>query len=181
MKQFDDFDILVAKCGRSIGLKGELKLTIYTDFQEIFNPQIPFKCSDKILYIDHFNPSRNVVKFREINDVDSAKQLTLNLLYTTKEATKEFCNISDCDYFWFDIIGCIVFDGEIMIGVVEDIERIANVDYLLVATETNLKKTYPHIKAKKFMLPYIPRYIVSTNVLQKKINTIDTLAILEMS
>ena len=32
----DDFGILVAKCGKTIGLKGEIRLIVYSDFDEIF-------------------------------------------------------------------------------------------------------------------------------------------------
>lgn len=42
----DDFGILVAKCGKTIGLKGEIRLIVYSDFDEIFTKGNVFLARD---------------------------------------------------------------------------------------------------------------------------------------
>lgn len=187
MADFDkrDFDILVAKCGKSIGLKGEIRLIVYSDFDEIWQKGNAFLCkSDSawdssldsqdsrddlgesckssafFLTLKSFNPHKQSAFFDEINSVECAKNLTSMLLYSSEFLTQKYCTLGENEHFWFEIVGMSVVDnGEIM-GAVSDIERIGSVDYLLVATNSAILTKYPHIKAKKFYIPYIPRYIV---------------------
>lgn len=187
MADFDkrDFDILVAKCGKSIGLKGEIRLIVYSDFDEIWQKGNVFLCksdfawdsaldSQKLrddlgeshessaffLTLKSFNPHKQSAFFDEINSVECAKNLTSMLLYSSEFLTQKYCHLGENEHFWFEIVGMSVVDnGEIM-GAVSDIERIGSVDYLLVATNPAILAKYPHIKAKKFYIPYIPRYIV---------------------
>lgn len=198
MADFDkrDFDILVAKCGKSIGLKGEIRLIVYSDFDEIWQKRNVFLCkSDSaldssldsqdshndlgeshessafFLTLKSFNPHKQSAFFDEINSVECAKNLTSMLLYSSEFLTQKYCTLGENEHFWFEIVGMSVVDnGEIM-GAVSDIERIGSVDYLLVATNPAILAKYPHIKAKKFYIPYIPRYIVR---IDKNANAIQT-------
>lgn len=215
----NEFNILVAKCGKSIGLKGEIKLIIYSDFSEIFtkgnvflaksqnsnlhsqnhtqnhnlsnpqnlpslnhNPQnlnVPPKNSEIFLTLESFNPHKQSAFFSEIDSIDCAKDLTSSLLYSSAFLSRKYCNLGENEYFWFEIIGrSIVESGEI-IGVVSEIERIGSVDYMLVAVDCAIFAKYPHIKAKKFYIPYIPRYVLSVE--NGIIYTKDALGILEES
>lgn len=197
MADFDkrDFDILVAKCGKRIGLKGEIRLIVYSDFDEIWQKGNVFLCkSDSVwdssldsqdsrdfgeshesstffLTLKSFNPHKQSAFFDEINSVECAKNLTSMFLYSSEFLTQKYCTLGKNEHFWFEIVGMSVVDnGEIM-GTVSDIERIGSVDYLLVATNPAILAKYPHIKAKKFYLPYIPRYIVR---IKKNANTIQS-------
>lgn len=200
MADFDkrDFDILVAKCGKSIGLKGEIRLIVYSDFDEIWQKGNVFLCkSDSawdsslqeriadsrdnlgeshessafFLTLKSFNPHKQSAFFDEINSVECAKNLTSMLLYSSEFLTQKYCHLGENEHFWFEIVGMSVVDnGEIM-GAVSDIERIGSVDYLLVATNPAILAKYPHIKAKKFYIPYIPRYIVR---IEKNANAIQS-------
>ncbi len=182
MKQRDNvFDVLVAKCGRTIGLKGDIKLIIYTDFLEIFTPNNLFKCGDSFLTLHCFNRHNASARFVEIADIENAKMLNSLLLYTTKDMTRKYCKLDDDEFFWFDIIGLNVYDGEILVGKVCDIERIANTNYLVVGVDSSIYDKYRHIKAKQFLVPYIKRYIVRVDFSQKCVVTIDTIGILEES
>lgn len=215
----NEFNILVAKCGKSIGLKGEIKLIIYSDFSEIFtkgnvflaksqnsnlhsqnhtqnhnlsnpqnlpslnhNPQnlnVPPKNSEIFLTLESFNPHKQSAFFSEIDSIDCAKDLTSSLLYSSAFLSRKYCNLGENEYFWFEIIGrSIVESGEI-IGVVSEIERIGSVDYMLVAVDCAIFAKYPYIKAKKFYIPYIPRYVLSVE--NGIIYTKDALGILEES
>lgn len=171
-----NFDILVAKCGRSIGLKGNVKLVIYTDFIDIFQPNNIFLCNNKFLTLEKFNPHQNSVKFFEINTIDKAKSLTSFELYTTKEATSQMCKLGDNEFFWFDIIGLEIIDNGVLLGIVDDIERIGCIDYLVIKTNIN-----QFSKPKSFMIPYIDRYIIDVDLTKKVIYTADAFGILETS
>lgn len=202
MADFDkrDFDILVAKCGKSIGLKGEIRLIVYSDFDEIWQKGNVFLCKSDFawdssldsqdsrddlgeshessaffLTLKSFNPHKQSAFFDEINSVECAKNLTSMLLYSSEFLTQKYCTLGENEHFWFEIVGMSVVDnGEIM-GAVSDIERIGSVDYLLVATNPAILAKYPHIKAKKFYIPYIPRYIVridkNANAIQSPLQT----------
>ena len=221
-RDFDicDFNILVAKCGKSIGLKGEIRLIVYSDFDEIWQKGNVFLCKgdsawdsslqsnsnatisslrgriadsheaiqkNKIdchdfatqnlamtengapcndddsaffLTLKSFNPHKQSAFFSEINSVDEAKNLTSMLLYSSEFLTQKYCVLGENEHFWFEIVGMSVVDNGEIVGAVSDIERIGSVDYLLVATNQSILAKYPHIKAKKFYIPYIPRYIV---------------------
>ncbi len=171
-----NFDILVAKCGRSVGLKGHLKLVIYTDFIDIFKPKNVFLCNNRLLTIEHFNHHRNIIKFIEINSIDEAKSFTSLELYTTREITSQICKLDNDEFFWFDIIGVNIIDNNIFLGIVDDIERIGNIDYLVINVNNNSA-----FKTKKFLLPYIDRYIISVDLSSKIIYTRDAIGILETS
>ena len=247
----DDFGILVAKCGKTIGLKGEIRLIVYSDFDEIFTKGNVFLCkSDSARYLPlqsksnatisslrgseateaiqkskknnidchdfalqnlamtekistksrkigqsrsffnddaffltlkSFNPHKKSATFSEIQSIDDAKNLTSMLLYSSEFLTQKYCVLRENEHFWFEIIGlCVVENGEI-IGIVSDIERIGSVDYLLVATNPAIFAKYPHIKAKRFYIPYISRYILQTDKSKNTIFTQDSLGILENS
>ena len=242
----DDFGILVAKCGKTIGLKGEIRLIVYSDFDEIFTKGNVFLCksdsaralplqsksnatisslrgseateaihkskkndfalqnlamTEKIstksrkigqsrsffnddgffLTLKSFNPHKKSATFSEIQSIDGAKNLTSMLLYSSEFLTQKYCVLRENEHFWFEIIGlCVVENGEI-IGIVSDIERIGSVDYLLVATNPAFFAKYPHIKAKRFYIPYISRYILQTDKSKNTIFTQDSLGILENS
>lgn len=184
----NDFHILVAKCGKSIGLKGEIKLIIYSDFSEIFTkgnillaknlPNTPNE-SGHFLTINAFNPHKNSIFFNEIDNIDSAKNLTSFLLYSSKSLSEKYCNLGKDEYFWFEIIGLNIVENNIMLGKVSEITRIGNIDYLIIDVDSAIFDLYPHIKAKRFYLPYIARYIL--DVKSGIIYTKDAFGVLEES
>ena len=250
LAKFDksEFDILVAKCGKTIGLKGEIKLIIYSDFLEVFTKGNVFLCkgansqnlvqnnrarsahlesrplrgaknriqasssasadflleaekrgsppkSEKrsfwrvggagrgvqpfcekekseisgseiaestfFLTLNSFNLHKNSATFAEITSIDCAKNLTSMLLFSTKSLTQKQCALSENEHFWFEIIGRSVVENGEIIGVVSEIERIGSIDYLIIEVDYAIFAKYPHIKAKRFYLPYISRYILS--------------------
>lgn len=171
LAEFDksEFDILVAKCGKTIGLKGEIKLIIYSDFLEVFTKGNVFLCkgaessldSAFFLTLQSFNPHKNSATFAEITSIERAKNLTSMLLFSTKSLTQKQCALSENEHFWFEIIGRSVVENGERIGVVSEIERIGSVDYLIIEVDCAIFAKYPHIKAKRFYLPYISRYVLS--------------------
>ncbi len=169
---------LIAQVGRTVGLHGDLKLHLHTDFPEQFKVGTILDSNHGELVIASYNPTRGIVSFVGYASIDAAKRLTNTKLYANTEQTKEQCKLGEGEYFWFDIIGSEVYQGDELLGEVEDIDRLTNVDYLLVNTAKELVDTG---LPKSFLLPYIPRYILGVDTQNKKISTQDAREILEAS
>ena len=173
-----DEQFFIAQIGRTVGLHGDLKLHLHTDFPEQFRVGKIFNSSRGKLEIATYNPIRGLISFVGHASIDAAKKLTNTKLYSTLEETKSQCELDEGQYFWFDIVGASVYQDETCIGVVEDIDRMLDTDYLVVKTDPELIKQG---LAKEFLLPYIPRYILSVDTDASRITTQDAKDILEAS
>lgn len=171
--------IEVAQIGRPVGLMGELKLHIHSDFPEQFSAGKTFTTQKNItLEIASYNEKRGLVLFRGYESRESAVCLVNSFLMTTMEATLEDCELDDNELFWFDIIGCNVEENETLIGVVSEIERIGVTDYMVIKTDKTLveKKL-----SKTLFIPYIDRYVIRTSKEEKVVHVKDGLELLENS
>ncbi len=169
--------IPVAKIGKTTGLKGWLKLHLLTDFPEQFKKNISFE-SDKLdLTIENFDKKRNIVKFLNYDDVEEAKKLTNRMLYTSLEESRENCNLKEDEYFWFDIMDCEIIENEKLLGIVQDINRINDINYLVIETSQDLiKENLPN----RFLLDF-RRHKTEVDIKDKTIYVKDAFEILETS
>jgi 16S rRNA processing protein RimM len=158
-----------AKLGRAVGLKGFLKLHNFSDFPNQFKKGRRFFIDEsRSLEIAEFNADKSIIRFVGVNNKESASKLTNRILKNTKDDVKKSCKLEKDEFFWFDIIGCkIVEEGEIL-GVVDDIERISTQDCLHVKTDNKFVKNGAQ---KSFLIPYIDRFIISTDIVFKEIIT----------
>jgi len=168
----------IAQIGRTIGLWGDLKLNLHTDFPEQFKIGTTFKSDRGELTISDINLKRGIIRFQGYESIDSAKKLTNAKMYTDLEKTKENCTLEEGQHFYFDIEGCTVVQGDLVLGKVDDIQRMVDTDYLVVHTDDALVEEG---FSKSFLLPYIERYVLSTDIEEKKIYTKDAKDILEAS
>lgn len=169
----------VATLGRVVGLKGDMKLNLSTDFPEQFAPNASFTLENgKEITLVSYNPDRELVHLKGIDSPEAAKALTNAKLFTTFEATRERCNLGEGEFFWFDLLGSSVMEGELLLGSVQEIERIGPLDYLLVATEASLvAKELP----TTFLIPYIDRFVLNADAKGKVITVEGGLDLLEAS
>ena len=171
-------EFYIAQIGRTIGLWGDLKLNLHTDFPEQFKVGSTFKTDRGELTISDVNFQRSTIRFQGYESIDSAKKLTNAKMYTDLKQTQENCTLEEGQYFYFDIDGCTVIEGDVVMGVVEDIQRMVDTDYLVIKTDDALvEKGF----SKSFLLPYIDRYILKTDTEEKKIYSQDAKDILEAS
>jgi len=168
----------IAKLGKTVGLWGDLKLHLDTDFTEQFKVGQIFQSDRGSLTIADINLSRGIIRFYGYETLDSAKKLTNTKLYSNKQDTIENCNLNDGEHFWFDIIGLVVVESEEVLGKVTDIQRMVGVDYLMIETKQELIDSG---MPKSFMIPYIPRYIIKADKLSGRLSTKDSREILEAS
>ncbi len=170
--------IPVARIGKTVGLKGDMRLNLLSDFPEQFKKGAAFMSDRGVLEIASYNPQRSTVRFVGYDSVESAKPLTNAYLYTTKEAGEAACNLGEGEYFWYQIIGLSVMENGDMLGVVKDIERLAGTDYLQVETSGDLVDSG---LAKSFLIPYIERYVKSVDLESGRLYTTGAKEILEAS
>jgi 16S rRNA processing protein RimM len=179
MNQPSDTLIHIATLGKTVGLKGDMKLHITSDFPEQFVSGAEFYLEgNRSVRLSNVNLSRGTVKIEGFDTPEDAKRLTNQKLYTTFEATREQCELEEGEFFWFDIIGCKVIEDGYELGVVKDIDRLGATDYLLITTDNHL---VAQGHAKSFLLPYQPPFIAETNVERKQIEVIGGLDILKAS
>jgi 16S rRNA processing protein RimM len=168
----------IAQIGRTIGLWGDLKLHLHTDFPEQFKVGHTYKSNRGDLTIADINFKRGIVRFQGHESIDSAKKLTNAKIFSTMEQTKENCDLQEGEHFWFDIIGCSVKQEDETLGVIEDIQRLLDTDYLAIKTDAALVEAG---LPKQFLLPYIKRYVLKADTAAKVIYTQDAKDILEAS
>lgn len=162
-------NIFVAKLGKTIGLKGLMKLHIDSDFPEQFAKNTTFTTNkNKLLTIESVNLSNNSVKFVGINSIDEAKKYINSELYSTIEDTKKYCELKENQYFWFDLIDCKIKENNELLGIVKDIHRYPIDDYFEIETSSELLDD--EFKVKTFLLPYNDRYILDVSLEKKIIN-----------
>ena len=171
-------NFFIAQIGRTIGLWGDLKFHLHTDFPEQFKVGQTYKSNRGDLTISDINFTRGTIRFRGYESIDSAKKLTNTKLYANEAQTKEHCELSEGQHFWFDVIGCVVKQDDEVLGVVDDIQRMADTDYLAVKTDASLIEAG---LSKQFLLPYIERYIIKIDTEEKIVYTKDAKDILEAS
>jgi len=157
----------VATLGRTVGLKGDIKLNLHTDFPEQFVKGATFEMENgSVLTLQSYNPDRELAHIIGYDTPEAAKVLTNAKLFTTHEATRARCKLAKGEFFWFDLPGLNVFEGEKLLGSVQEIERIGAQDYLSVKTESTLVEKGA---AESFFIPYIDRFVLKVDLETKKI------------
>ncbi|VEG81899.1 21K [Wolinella succinogenes] len=168
----------MARFGRAVGLKGEVKLHLLTDFPETLKGGKSFLWEKGTLTLRSFNPHSNQARFDEINSREEAALLTNHLLYTTMEKTLQECTLEEGEHFWFEIVGCEVMEEGERLGKVEGIERLGAVDYLIIQTDPLLQKA---LGIKRFLVPYIDRFVLLADVKNRLVECSGAKGILEAS
>lgn len=172
-------DALIAQIGRTIGLWGDLKFHIHTDFPEQFKIGKSYPSNRGELTIADINFTRGIVRFTGYGSIDSAKKLTNTKIFANEAQTKENCDLKEGQHFWFDIVGCEVKDGEEVMGIVLEVQRLGETDYLYIQTDDSL--VTKEDLAKTFLIPYIDRYVLRTDTEIKCVFVKDSRDILESS
>jgi 16S rRNA processing protein RimM len=168
----------IAQVGKTHGLYGDLKLHIHTDFPEQFKAGYSFQTSSGLLEVKEVNLTRGIISFRGYEGIDFAKKLTNTKIYASLEETKERCELKEGEHFWFEIEGCSVSENDMVLGKVSEMQRLADVNYMFIETDEALVNEG---FSKTFLVPYIERYIVKTDIESKIVFTKDAKEILEAS
>lgn len=168
----------IAQVGRTVGLGGDLKFHLHTDFPQQFKPGVTLQSSRGPLAIASYNPQRGTIRFEGYETPEKARTLTNAKIYSDEEQTRELCSLGEGEHFWFEILGAEVQEGGKTLGKVRDIQRMLDVDYLQIDTDPKLKEAG---LPASFLLPYIPRYILSFDPETRILHTRDAEDVLEAS
>jgi len=171
-------EALIAQIGRTIGLWGDLKFNLHTDFPEQFMIGNVYKSTRGDLTIADINEKRGTIRFIGYESIDAAKKLTNVKLFSDENQTRKNCDLKEGQHFWFDILGCSIQEQKNILGKISDIQRMGDTDYLIIDTEASLIEEG---FAKTFLVPYIKRFVVSVNLEEKMIYTQGSKDILEAS
>jgi len=174
----DNKRFFIAQVGKTHGLYGDLKLHIHTDFPEQFQEGYTFETSSGKLEILTVNLVRGIVCFKGYEGIDYAKKLTNTKIYASLEETKERCQLKDGEHFWFEIETCEIEEDGVKLGKIAEMQRLADVNYMFIETDEALVKEG---FATTFLVPYIERYVLETNVEKQIVLTKDAKEILEAS
>ena len=169
---------LVAQFGRAVGLKGELKLNLHTDFPEQFKKSRILDTQRGSFEIERYNPKRGLIKIVGIDTPEDAKKLTNAEIYSSEDETREHCKLDDGQYFWFDLIGSKVVENSEVLGEIKDIVRLPTSDYFEIKTDKELVDSG---LSKSFLLPYLPNFIKSVDTDKKIVEVFGAKDILEAS
>jgi 16S rRNA processing protein RimM len=169
----------IATIGKTVGIKGDMKLHIKTDFPEQFFKGASFASDKKQrIVLSDVNMARGLVKLEGITNPEDAKKFTNAKLFASYEETREKCHLQEGEYFFFDLETCEVFEDGVKLGVVDEVERITITNYLNIKTDTALvAKGY----AKKFLVPFIEPFKVFVDIEAKRIELRGALDILAAS
>ncbi|MBN2816962.1 MAG: 16S rRNA processing protein RimM [Campylobacterales bacterium] len=169
----------IATIGKTVGIKGDMKFHVKTDFPEQFVSGASFLINRKDrLTLSQVDLDRMLVKVNGINNPEDAKKFTNAKLFATREETRKNCHLSDGEYFWFDLEDCEVYENGKLLGVVREVERIAVTNYLNIVTDKSLvEKGF----AKAFLVPFIEPFKVDVDIESKRITLSGAMDILEAS
>ncbi len=171
--------IHIATIGKCVGLFGDLKLHLHTDFTQQFKRGNSFVSdSGEELTIFSYDENRSLVRFNGYSQREKAAFLTNKKLFSSVEKSIKECQLKEGEYFWFEMVGATVEENGRRLGVVTQIQRIANIDYLVVKSD---KAFIERNLAKTFFIPYISRYIDKFDKDNKIVHTKDAYDILEAS
>lgn len=169
----------IATIGKTVGIKGDMKFHIKTDFPEQFTKGSTFLINRKErLTLSDVNLDRLLVRVNGITNMENAKKFTNAKLYATYEETRKNCHLKKGEYFWFDLEGCQVYENDKLLGVVDEVERIAITNYLSIVTDKSLVQSG---SAKSFLVPFIEPFKQSVDIDKKIITLSGAMDILEAS
>jgi len=178
LKHFNQL-LHIATIGKTVGIKGDMKLHIKSDFPEQFINGSSFLINKKdTITLSEVNLERGLVKVNNITNPEDAKKFTNAKLFTTYEDTRANCHLNEGEYFFFDLEDCKVFEDGKMLGIVKEVERISITNYLSIVTDEGLVKEG---SAKSFLVPFVKPFKISVDIDKKIIILSGALDILRAS
>jgi len=169
----------IATVGKAVGLKGDMKFHDKSDFPEQFVKGASFLINEKeSITLSEVNHKRGLIKIVGCTSPEDAKKYINKEIFTTHEETRKNCHLDEGQYFWFDVVGCNVFEDGKCLGIVDEVERIGATNYLSLKTDTSLVADG---LVKTFLIPFQEPFILNTDIEKKVINASGAMDILEAS
>jgi len=127
----------ILKIGKIVGvhgIKGELKIYPYTNNGELFSTLLYIFIEDKIYNIKSYrNHKKNVIiQFENITNRNIAETYVNKFIYIKREQATP---LEQNAYYIVDLIGCSVYEEEVLLGVIEDIIQTGSNDVYVVKND----------------------------------------------
>ena len=148
--------IIIGKIGKVRGLDGTLKIIPLTDFEGRFDNLTEIEVGGKMFQVEKVQhiSGEIFIKFENVESREVAKTLTNKFLTVPR---KNAAPLEDGEFYTFDIIGCEVFDGEKILGKVQNVLKTGSNDVFQVVGETEI------------LIPALKSVIKKIDVANKKI------------
>lgn len=157
-------NVIVGKIINTCGLKGELKVSNYSDFvkerykkgnvvsvindDETINEELTvasFRCNDKFLY----------VRFEGIDTIEKAEKYKGSSIYVDTSVLKK---IDDDTFYYYELLNMEVYFDNKLIGKISEVNDYGAQDIIRVDTNK-----------ESILVPFINDFIESVDVSNKKI------------
>ena len=144
------------------GLKGEVKVRPFTenktDYAKLNNILIDINGALKEYTVESVRYQKDVVllKLKEVNDVEVAEKLKGHYIKIPRDLAKK---VDENEYFIADLIGCEVYQSEMLLGILDDVFTAGGSDVYVVKRKGK----------QDLLLPAIASVIKKVNVADKKI------------
>lgn len=151
----DKFEI--GKIVNTFGIKGEVKVTPYTDDIEQFKKIKSIYVNNTLMQVQSAKFQKNVVilKLKEVDDMTAAENLRNSIIMVERSKKK----LPENTYYIADLIGLDVYTDEgTLLGKVKDIYNTGANDIYSIETES-----------KEVLLPAIKEVIKQIDIENKKI------------
>ena len=150
-----DNHIIVGKILTTHGIKGWFTIGSYTSNPEdIFKYNLKVIMNNKLkkLMVTEYNlmPKKIIMKVEDVDAIESCNEYMNLDLYTLIDELPE---VENNEYYWHDLIGCIVFNEDnISLGVANSLFTSGDTDILVIKNESS---------QKEILIPFLKSNIVS--------------------
>lgn len=157
----------IGKIVNTFGIRGELKVFIYTDF-----PEERFKSGNKLYIGQEANPTQvevtvksakpyknlYLLKLENLDNINDVEKYKNNYLWVSKDVQGK---LAEGEYYYHEIIGCkvITTDGKELGEIYDILDAPANDVWIVRAYENR----------QDILIPYIESVVKNVNVIEKKI------------
>ncbi|GAB6071709.1 ribosome maturation factor RimM [Venenivibrio stagnispumantis] len=148
--------VIIGKLHKAHGIKGNIKIEIY--LQNFRLPDIVYIKEDnefKPLQIEFLDRKTNLVKFKNIDTPEKAKELNQKYIYIEEDKLPK---LKKDEFYHFQLIDCYVVLDDKIIGKVENIDD-RTAQPLLIIKDGE----------KERILPFIKEFVKEIDIKNKKI------------
>lgn len=157
--------LIIGKIGAVHGILGWNKIFSYTEKKNDILQYQPWFLNYNNIWTKQYLEYKKIcnkkiiIKLKNINDRNTAKTLTNNLIAIQK---KQLPKLKKFEYYWYHILQCTVFNkNNIYMGVVVQIIRTTQHDILIIKNQKN--------NHKEILIPFIKKIFVKKINLNMKI------------
>jgi 16S rRNA processing protein RimM len=165
--------IIIGKITKPVGLKGELKVLAITDFPDRFKKLKDVYLLDKEETGLLANSYTGDIKFR-IKDVKVSDSI-LRISFDHYDSPEKVTILKSCficipekyryklpknQYYFYDLIGCEVYDKGDILGTVKKIENYGSAELISVQT----------LKGSIILIPFIKEFVKNVDLTKKMIS-----------